>query len=77
MNTIDITCQNCGAAIELTKTLAAPLLDSQRREYEDKIAHRARAQTERDNEIARREEKLSQLESEIAPCVRLVIRLSF
>ncbi|MBX9791395.1 MAG: DUF2130 domain-containing protein [Pirellulales bacterium] len=38
MNEPTITCPNCKAEIKLTESLAAPLIESTRRQYEDKLA---------------------------------------
>ena len=43
-----ITCPNCGTAIKLTESLAAPLIASTRQQFEKKIA-------EKDAEVAKRE----------------------
>ena len=43
-----ITCPNCESEIKLTESLAAPLIDATRRQFEQKIA-------EKDAEVARRE----------------------
>ena len=43
-----ITCPNCKSEIKLTESLAAPLIDATRRQFEQKIA-------EKDAEVARRE----------------------
>jgi hypothetical protein len=47
-----ITCPNCKTEIKLTESLAAPLIESTRREFEQRLA-------QRNAEIAKREEALS------------------
>ena len=66
MSTIDINCPSCGTAIELTKTLAAPLLESQKQEFNKSVALQEKAQRDREDAIKKREEQLSQSEKEIA-----------
>ena len=39
-----ITCPNCSTEIKLTESLAAPLIQSTRREYEAKIAEKEELQ---------------------------------
>src|SRR3954468_9462235 len=43
-----ITCPNCKSEIKLTESLAAPLIDATRRQYDQKIA-------QKEAEVARRE----------------------
>lgn len=70
MNTINIKCQACGTTIELTKTLAAPLLESQKQEFEKTVAKQEKAQREREEAIKQREERLSQTEKEVTKRVQ-------
>ena len=46
-----ITCPECKAEIKLTESLAAPLVESIKREYESKL-------TKKDSDIAKREASL-------------------
>jgi hypothetical protein len=43
MNDPTITCPNCKTEIRLTESLAAPLIESTRRQYEKRIAYWALA----------------------------------
>lgn len=70
MSTIDIKCPSCGTAIELTKTLAAPLLESQRKEFDKAVAKQEVLQREREKSINEREERLSQTEKEVSKRVQ-------
>ena len=54
-----IACPHCHQEIKLTESLAAPLVEATRREYESKLA-------EKDNEVSRREAALRDQEREIA-----------
>ena len=65
MNTIDIKCQTCGTTIELTKTLAAPLLESQKQEYEQLQNQRNAAYREREVALKKKEQALALAEEEI------------
>lgn len=44
-----ITCPNCKTEIKLTESLAAPLIESTRKQFEQQLA-------QKDSEIARREQ---------------------
>lgn len=54
-----IICPKCGAEIKLTESLAAPLIEATRREYEQRIARK-------DGDIARREGALREREAALA-----------
>ncbi len=54
-----ITCPKCQTEIKLTESLAAPIIDSARREYEQRLA-------QKDADIAKRETSLSKREKELA-----------
>jgi hypothetical protein len=62
-----ISCPNCKTEIRLTESLAAPLIESTRREYEQRLA-------QRNADIAKREEALSkaknQLDEQVAERVK-------
>lgn len=53
-----ITCPKCQTAIKLTESLAAPIVESARREYEQRLA-------QKDADIAKRETLLCEREEEI------------
>ncbi len=48
MSEATITCPNCKSEIKLTKSLAAPLIQAMRTQYEEKIAHK-------ETDVAKRE----------------------
>ncbi|HRI39571.1 MAG TPA: DUF2130 domain-containing protein, partial [Nitrospira sp.] len=54
-----ITCPNCKTEIKLTESLAAPLIESTRRDYEKRLALK-------DTDIAKKEESLREREEAIA-----------
>lgn len=54
-----ITCPNCRTEIKLTESLAAPLIESTRREYEQRIA-------QKDGDIAKREQAIKEREAALA-----------
>ncbi len=54
-----ITCPKCQTEIKLTESLAAPIIESARREYEQRLA-------QKDADIAKRETSLSEREKELA-----------
>lgn len=54
-----IICPKCGAEIKLTESLAAPLIEATRREYEQRIARK-------DGDIAKREEVIREREAALA-----------
>lgn len=54
-----IICPKCGAEIKLTESLAAPLIEATRREYERRMA-------EKDGDVAAREKALRERESALA-----------
>ncbi|MFZ3015208.1 MAG: hypothetical protein WA045_16005, partial [Nitrospira sp.] len=53
-----ITCPNCKTEIKLTESLAAPLIESTRRDYEKRLALK-------DTDIARKEESLREREEAV------------
>ncbi len=53
-----VTCPNCGTQIKLTESLAAPLIEATRKQYEQKIA-------EKDANVAQREAAILQQQAEI------------
>jgi len=54
-----ITCPNCKAEIKLTESLAAPLIESTRRQYEQRI-------TDKDTEVAKREAAIRDQQAALA-----------
>ncbi len=54
-----IVCPNCKKEIRLTESLAAPLLEATRRQYEQKLAHK-------DSEVAKREAEVRRQEKVVA-----------
>ncbi|CUS35300.1 DUF2130 domain-containing protein [Candidatus Nitrospira nitrificans] len=54
-----ITCPNCKTEIKLTESLAAPLIESTRRDYEKRLALK-------DTDIARKEESLREREAAVS-----------
>ncbi|MGH8598239.1 MAG: DUF2130 domain-containing protein, partial [Gammaproteobacteria bacterium] len=53
-----ITCPNCKTEIKLTESLAAPLIEATRRDYEQRLA-------EKDVDIANRETSLREREEAV------------
>lgn len=58
-----ILCPNCKTEIKLTESLAAPLIESTRKQFEQKLS-------EKDAEIARREQSLRDKEKQVADAKR-------
>ncbi len=54
-----LTCPNCKTTIKLTESLAAPLIEATRRDYERKLA-------EKEAQVARREASLEELKTDLA-----------
>ena len=54
-----ITCPNCKAEIKLTESLAAPLIESTRKQYEQQIA-------DKDAEVAKREAAIREQQAALA-----------
>ena len=59
MNEPIIICPNCKTEIKLTESLAAPLIDSTRKEYEKRIA-------QKDADVAQREAAVRQQQADLA-----------
>ena len=53
-----ITCPACKAEIKLTESLAAPLIESTRRQFEQQLA-------QKDNDIAQREQAMRDKEKQL------------
>lgn len=60
-----IICPNCKTEIKLTESLAAPLIDSTRREYEKRLAQKDADVAKRDAVLREREEALSKAQQTI------------
>jgi hypothetical protein len=60
-----IICPNCKTEIKLTESLAAPLIDSTRREYEKRLAQKDADVAKRDAALREREETLSKAQQTI------------
>jgi hypothetical protein len=58
-----ITCPKCKAEIPLTESLAAPLIEATRKQYERKLS-------QKDREIEQREEALREKEKKVADAKR-------
>jgi hypothetical protein len=54
-----ITCPNCNAEIKLTESLAAPLIESARKQYEERIA-------DKEAEVAKRESTIREQQAVVA-----------
>ncbi|MBS0184718.1 MAG: DUF2130 domain-containing protein [Nitrospira sp.] len=69
-----IICPSCKTEIKLTESLAAPLIESTRREYEKRLAQKDADTAKRETEISVREEAITkakeQLEEQVAEKVR-------
>ena len=70
-----ITCPSCKTEIKLTESLAAPLLESTRRDYERRLAQKDADAAKREAELRAREESLAkereQLDEQVAERLRL------
>lgn len=60
-----IICPNCKTEIKLTESLAAPLIESTRREYEKRLAQKDADVAKRDAALREREEALSKAQQTI------------
>ncbi|MBM4066013.1 MAG: DUF2130 domain-containing protein [Planctomycetes bacterium] len=60
-----ITCPKCQTEIKLTESLAAPIIESARREYEQRLA-------QKDADIAKRETSLREREKELAQAIKTI-----
>lgn len=70
-----IVCPNCKTEIKLTESLAAPLIESTRRDYEKRLSQKDADTVKREAEIRTREEAIAkareQLDEQVADRVRL------
>lgn len=60
-----ITCPNCSTEIKLTESLAAPIVQATRKEYETKLA-------EKESDFSKREEELRILQKNINDSERVI-----
>ena len=60
-----ITCPSCKTEIKLTESLAAPLLESTRREYEKRLAQKDADATKREAGLREREEATQRRKSSL------------
>jgi len=60
-----IICPNCKTEIKLTESLAAPLIESTRREYQKQLAQKDADVAKRDAALREREETLSKAQQTI------------
>ena len=60
-----IICPNCKTEIKLTESLAAPLIESTRRDYEKRLALK-------DTDIARKEESLREREAAVSQATQAI-----
>jgi len=65
MNEPTITCPNCKTEIKLTESLAAPLIESTRREYEQKLAQKESDVSKREASLRERQVAVSKAEESI------------
>jgi hypothetical protein len=54
-----ITCPNCKAEVKLTESLAAPLIETTRRQYEQRLAQQTGEMAKRESALRAREESLA------------------
>jgi len=70
-----ILCPNCGSEIKLTESLAAPLVEATRREYEQRLAKKDADAAKREEALHLREEELSKksdaIEEEVSEKLRV------
>jgi hypothetical protein len=60
-----ITCPNCRTDIKLTESLAAPLLESTRQQFQQQMAEKDRKVAEREAAIRKQQEELQQAHAAI------------
>lgn len=60
-----IVCPNCKKEIRLTESLAAPLVEATRRQYEQKLAEVNSAMAEREAAVRRQEQAVSQAQKDV------------
>lgn len=66
MNEPIITCPNCKTPIHLTESLAAPLIEATKQQYEQKMAQITLSINERENSIKEKEKQLQQTQLNIS-----------
>lgn len=62
-----IICQSCKTEIKLTESLAAPLLESARRDYERRLAQKDAESAKRETEPRSREEAIAKSKEQLSP----------
>ena len=62
-------CPNCNHEIKLTESLAAPLIDATRREYEQRLTHQNAEVAKREKAIKAREEEVSKAKEAVDAAV--------
>lgn len=65
MNEPTITCPNCKTEIKLTESLAAPLIEATRREYEQRMAAREAESAKKDTALRERESALARARADL------------
>jgi hypothetical protein len=79
MNEQSITCPKCGAEIKLTESLAAPLVETVRAQYEGKLKEQGQALSEREAVVKRRSEELERktesLDAQITERVQVQLKV--
>lgn len=65
MNEPTITCSNCKTEIKLTESLAAPLLESTRQQYEQKIAQKEAEVNKREGKIREEQATLEEAQKNL------------
>ena len=63
MQDLTVICANCGAEVAVTESLAAPLIEATRKEFERRLAEKNREIRDQSDEMARRSAELSQAEA--------------
>lgn len=66
MNEPIITCPNCKTPIHLTESLAAPLIEATRQQYEQKMAQMTNTVNEREQNVREKEKQLQQTQQNIS-----------
>lgn len=75
MSELMISCPSCKTEIKLTESLAAPLIESTRRDYETRLAQKDAEAIKREHGLRAREEAMTkakeQLDEQVAEKLRL------
>src|SRR5687768_1872004 len=70
-----ITCPSCRTEIKLTESLAAPLIESTRRQYEQRLAHQNAEVGKREQAMKLREEQLAKEKDAVDAVVAAKVKL--